>query len=124
MYGIFKSVYRDVVGRGFKFETGEKKRVRRVFNRIAESLGERDESKFKSVLTVFRKYTELQMKTWLQWEKRDRGNLLGFLERGDEPEIYARGELKKDDDIHENDSTGSAAHDIAGRTTAHDWDDF
>lgn len=118
MYKTFRQTYYEHVGATFKFKSGEKGRLKRTFIMVAEAMGIRDKERFEEVLDMFKKYVVKKINQWLKWKHRSRGNLMGFLEKSDEIEIFVRGEqvttLEQD-----NQAEGL---DIAGTEDDSSWD--
>lgn len=109
VYHLFSELYKRKVSDNFSFKSGEKKRLRQVFTKIAEQMGIRDEERFKEVAEMYTNYVRTQMKKWLKWEKRSRSNLIGFLDRSEDIEVFVAGVQ----DVDTN---------IAGRKNEKQWD--
>lgn len=88
VYNIFRDVFEEIVGIGFKWRKGEKGEVIRMFNRVAEAMNIRDEECFVQVLRVFKSYLESSTSDWAKWSKKCRENYLGFINKKDNIELF------------------------------------
>lgn len=112
VYKWFKFIFEKEVGKEFKFQTGEKKRVRQIFTHVAEQMGIRDENKFDEVLDYFQDYVFDKTEDWLKWDKASRNNYVGFMDKPDEIAIYVKGKQKQQ----------QAETKIAGTESEEEWD--
>lgn len=112
VYKWFKFLFESEVGTEFKFETGEKKRVRQIFTHVAEQMGIRDEERFDEVLDCFQEYVSGKRDEWLKWDKATRNNYIGFMDKPEEIAIFVSGREKK-----KQQETS-----IAGTESEDDWD--
>lgn len=115
VYDAFIEVFEAATGTAFKWQKGEKGRVKQIFIRVAESMGVRDEEDFPRVLTVYRKYLIHAAEKWLCWDKRDRNNYVGFLDKKDNIAIFVSGDKA-------GKKFKGQSNDIAGTKDADEWD--
>lgn len=90
VYGTFKDAYSDVTEMSFTWKKGEKGRVKRIFNRIAEEKKVRDPDKIDKVVPIFEKYIKEKTMDWLGWRKRCRQNYLGFLDNKENVKLFVK----------------------------------
>lgn len=115
LYRTFSDIYRSRVGSSFKWKSGEKGRVKKLFTYCSEAMGLRDEKDFKAALKMLASYLEQKSDEWLQWDHRSRGNYIGFLSKKEEIEVFVSGELSEGPEF-------SKELQIAGTATDDEWD--
>lgn len=91
LYTTFQDIYFSATRLTWRWESGDKGRVKTMFTFVAEAMGLRNEKDFRAVLKVFTKYVELKTSEWLKWKKKSRSNYLGFMEKRGEIELYVKG---------------------------------
>ena len=90
LYTTLSDAYYAQTGIVWKWDSGEKGRVKRIFTHVAEAMSLRDEEDFQAALKVFEKYVSQQTKDWLAWNKRSRSNYLGFLDKAQEIALFVK----------------------------------
>jgi hypothetical protein len=94
VYDTFIIVYEAASGSKLKWRQGEKGRVKMMFTLVSEAMGIRDEEKFTKVVKMFANYMISAADKWITWDKRDRGNYIGFLLNKENINIFVKGESK------------------------------
>lgn len=116
VYDTFENVYYDVTDCMFSWQSGEKSTTITMFNRVAENLGIRDEEKIDKVMEVFEAYLEGQIQDWFTWDKGNRENLFGFIDKKENIELFVnQWEFEEKQDKAES-------KDIAGTQDNEEWE--
>jgi hypothetical protein len=111
VYNLFQKKYKIVTGSNFRWEIGERKRVIAIFTKISEALGLRDGEHFPKVFEIYSDYLLSHIKSWSCWSNATRKNLLGFLDKVENINIFINKSLNVHREI-----------DIAGTGGKDEWE--
>jgi hypothetical protein len=115
VYDAFIEVFEIATSAKFKWQPSEKDRVKNIFIRVAETMGCREEEDFDKVFTMYQKYLVNTVDKWIRWEKRDRMNYVGFMDKKENISIFVSG-------VQAQRKMKESSNEIAGTKHAEQWD--
>jgi hypothetical protein len=115
VYDGFIEVFEIATSAKFKWQPSEKDRVKNIFIRVAEAMNCREEEDFDKVFNMYQKYLVNAVDKWIRWDKRDRLNYVGFMDKKENISIFVSGVLAQR-------KMKESSHEIAGTKHAEQWD--
>jgi hypothetical protein len=115
VYDAFIEVFEAATGAKFKWQPSEKERVKNIFIRVAEAMACREEEDFDRAFLMYQRYLVNAVDKWIRWDKRDRMNYVGFMDKKENISIFVSG-------VQAQRKLKESSHEIAGTKHAEQWD--